>query len=237
LRRRECLMGLGAGGAAALLPVSRDAHAFADSGAFHPRLLEGGSAAEVELDKQALGRWSYELMARTSAPARLAVDVVDPASAALLNEPLLIWAGAGDPADLSKGATRRLREFLGLGGTLIVDGRGEGARAFLAGVKRQLGRIVPEAAPVTLPKSHVLCARQDDAGHLARVRPTRGAGPRSRRTRLCLSNHAGRQCAAGAGRPFRRQPGHVRAVFGLQGRSGARALLDAPSSAESLRPA
>jgi hypothetical protein len=155
VRRRECLVGLGAGGLASLLS-SPDAHAFGDSGAFHPRLLEGGSSAEVELDKQALGRWSYELMARTSAPARLAVDVVDPASAALLNEPLLIWAGATEPADLSKGALRRLREFLGLGGTLIVDGRGEGARAFLAGVKRQLGRVVPEAAPVALPKSHVL---------------------------------------------------------------------------------
>jgi hypothetical protein len=150
------LLGLGAGSLTTLLCPTRLAHAFGDSGAFHPRLLDARGSADVEPVKQALGRWSYELTARTSAPARLAVDVVDPSSAALLSEPLLIWSGEGEAADLSKGAIRRLREFLGLGGTLIVDGRGAGAVAFVLSVKRQLGRILPQAAPVTLPKSHVL---------------------------------------------------------------------------------
>jgi hypothetical protein len=156
MNRRDCLLGLGAGAVAGLLPWARSAHAFGDSGAFHPRLLGVDGPSERDSIKQALGRWSYELMARTSAPARLAVDVVEPSSRALLNEPLLVWAGEGEPSDLSKGAIRRLREFFGLGGTLIVDGRGANSAAFLTGVKRQLGRILPEAAPVTLPKSHVL---------------------------------------------------------------------------------
>jgi hypothetical protein len=152
--RRSCLLALGASVGAAV--VTTPAHAFGDSGAFHPRLLRTRDDEDVAAVKQALGRWSYELTARTSAPARLAVDVVDPSSLELLNEPLLVWAGEREPASLSKLAVRRLREFLGLGGTLIVDGRGASAGAFVAGVKTELGRVVPEAAPVVLPKSHVL---------------------------------------------------------------------------------
>jgi hypothetical protein len=156
LPRRRCLAALGAGASAMFLPTPPPAHAFADSGAFHPRLLRAPGDGNRPAVGQALGRWSYELTARTSAPARLAVDVVDASSAELLNEPLLVWSGEREPTDLPKLAVRRLREFLGLGGTLIVDGRGPTAISFLAGVQRQLGRVVPEAAPVALQKSHVL---------------------------------------------------------------------------------
>jgi len=154
--RRRHLWALGAGMAGAVLGHARGAHAFGDSGAFHPRLLRAGDGGDLGQVRAALGRWSYELTARTSAPARLSVDVVDPSSSELLAEPLVVWQGEAEPKDLSKSAVRRLREYLGLGGTLIVDGRGSAPGRFTAGVKRQLGRVVPEAAPVALPKAHVL---------------------------------------------------------------------------------
>lgn len=152
---RRGLLALG-GGALATSLVAPTAHAFGDQGVFHPRLLRVGDEGDTAAVRSALGRWSYELMARTSAPARLAVDVVDAGSADISKEPLLVWQGETPPRDLSKPALRRLREYLSLGGTLVVDGRGVSPSAFTAGVKKQLGRVVPEAAPVALQKAHVL---------------------------------------------------------------------------------
>jgi len=154
--RRLCLEAVAGLAGLAVLGHAGTVSAFGEAGAFHPRLLRAGEEGDTGAVRQALGRWSYELTARTSAPARLVVDVVGVESVDLLAEPLLIWQGERAPRDLSKGAVRRLREFLGLGGTLIVDARGPDAAAFLLGVKRQLGRVVPEAAPVPLPKTHVL---------------------------------------------------------------------------------
>lgn len=115
-----------------------------------------GEDGEAGVVRSALGRWSYELMARTSAPARLSVDVVDAGSADVSKEPLLVWQGEATPRELSRPAVRHLREYLSLGGTLVVDGRGSAPGAFTEGVKKQLGRVVPEAAPVALAKTHVL---------------------------------------------------------------------------------
>lgn len=154
-RRRHLAALGGALGAAFAGPVP-EAHAFGDSGSFHPRLLRVGGEGDLAQARPALGRWSHELMARTSAPARLAVDVVDVSSSGVLAEPLLVWQGEREPRPLTNVGVRRLREFLGLGGTLIVDARGVDAAAFSAGVKRELGRVVPEAAPVPLSKAHVL---------------------------------------------------------------------------------
>lgn len=133
------------------------AWAFADDGAFHPRLLQTGEDRE-DLDgaRRAASHWSLELMRRTSAPGRLVVDSVRPSSPQLLEEPTLVWQGSAAVEPLSATEVRQLRQYLRMGGMLVVDDRAPQSAAFGSSVKRELRRVLPSSQPVVLPDSHVL---------------------------------------------------------------------------------
>ncbi len=132
------------------------AQAFGDSGAFHPRLLRAGAHAPLGVRESGAGRWSWELVRRTSAPARLVPAQVAADRPELEAEPFTIWAGDTDPGPLSAAEVRGLTRFLRLGGVLVVDDSNPASGAFGRGVKRELSRVLPESAPVRLDPSHVV---------------------------------------------------------------------------------
>ncbi|HEY6558165.1 MAG TPA: DUF4159 domain-containing protein [Polyangiaceae bacterium] len=130
--------------------------AFGQAGAFHPRLLKTGGSRLDSIRTLATSRWSWELVRRTSAPARLATRTVAAEDPQLLAEPFVIWAGEADPGALSAPELRGLERFLKLGGVLLVDDANPAAGAFVRGARREIQRILPEAAPVRLDPGHVL---------------------------------------------------------------------------------
>jgi hypothetical protein len=141
------------------LPLSAwagTARAFGDSGAFHPRLLRAGNHPPLGLRESGAGRWSWELVRRTSAPARLVPTEVSADRPALLAEPFALWAGDADPGALSGAEVRGLTRFLLLGGLLVVDDSNPAVGAFGRGARRELARVLPESAPVRLDASHVV---------------------------------------------------------------------------------
>lgn len=150
LSRRGLLAGLA--GAAWSTP----AHAFSEEGAFHARILDAGGGEDLQEAQSAAARWAFELVERTSAPGRLSPQIVSADSADILKEPFLVWSGKKDPGRLAERAVRRLREYIHLGGVLAVDDRAPASGAFRAGVRREIGRVVPEAAPVPIGTGHVL---------------------------------------------------------------------------------
>ena len=132
------------------------AQAFGQGGAFHPRLLKTGGWRLDATRSQAPGRWSWEVVRRTSAPARLATRNVSAEDPQLLAEPFVIWAGEGDPGALSAPELRGVERFLKLGGVLVVDDANPASGAFVRGARREIQRILPDAAPVRLDPAHVL---------------------------------------------------------------------------------
>ncbi len=141
--------------AAALL--SDPAWSFGEDGAFHARLLSL-RRKDLKLELTATRRWALELTRRTSAPGKLASFSVAPKSNELLKEPFLVWTDSKDPGPLDQRAIRGLREYLRMGGILLVDDRTpvpEGG-AFLKAAHREVAKILPEATPVRLDKNHVL---------------------------------------------------------------------------------
>lgn len=146
-----------AGAAAGLIGLfERRAEAFGDSGVFHPRALTlAGRSAPADL-LSALERYAFEVAARTSAPSRTKAEAVGVDQKRLLFEPFVVWSGSEDPGVLSRSGVERLREFLALGGLLVVDEREPERGELYRGVRRELARVLPEAAPVVLSKDHVL---------------------------------------------------------------------------------
>jgi hypothetical protein len=132
------------------------ARALGDSGGFQARELVIG---EKSLDAErhaALGRWGWELVRRTSAPARLTVKSVRADRSELYAEPFAVWAGAADPGRLRGSEIEGLRKFLHLGGILVVDDSDPVRGAFGKGARRELGRVVPESPVVELERKHVV---------------------------------------------------------------------------------
>lgn len=151
MQRRGALVAL----AATLGGWSAAARAFGEDGSFHARLLVlDKSLPEFELT--ATRRWALELTRRTSAPGRLASATVRPTSLELLQEPFLVWAGSEDPGTLESRAVRALREYLRMGGILLVDDRDPSRGKFSEGARREVARILPESSPVELDSAHVL---------------------------------------------------------------------------------
>lgn len=153
--RRNWLFGAAGLGAGALF--SSPAAAFGEEGAFHARLLSLGKE-EREDDLSAARRWAWELTRRSSAPGKLAAELVRPESSDLLEEPFTVWAGDTDPGKLSSQALRGLRQYLRMGGVLVVDERSKTKDrvTFTEGVKRELRRVLPESGIVQLPEQHVV---------------------------------------------------------------------------------
>jgi hypothetical protein len=150
IKRRSLLTGLGA----ALL--GGQAAAFGQTGTFNPRLLTAGGAKPDAPRAAATARWAWELVRRTSAPARLVPGRVAADSGELLIEPFAVWAGGGEIAALSGPELRGLERFLRLGGVLVVDDLEPGRGAFTRSARRELARVLPDAGVVKLDATHVL---------------------------------------------------------------------------------
>lgn len=151
LSRRAALSGF----VAAALGVGH-AQAFGQDGAFHPRLLRTGGLTPSDAQRSGTGRWSWELIRRTSAPARMTASDVAADDSELLDEPFTVWVGNRAVSPLSDPEIRGLRHYLSLGGVLFVDDADPGSGQFGASVRRELTRILPESPLVKLPSQHVL---------------------------------------------------------------------------------
>jgi hypothetical protein len=145
--------------AAAALTSTRWARAFGEQGAFEPRALLTGSQ-QGPAHPSALPRWSWELIQRTSAPARLRPGSVRAEDPQLVDSPFLYWSGDASVGSLGATEIANLRRFFSLGGVLLVDDAapseaGEPS-AFGASARREIGRVLPDAAPIPLDLDHVI---------------------------------------------------------------------------------
>jgi hypothetical protein len=142
-----------------VLLLPKPVHAFGDQGAFDLRpLLAGGSKGPFYAS--APGRWAWELISRTSAPARLKPSMVRADDATVTESPVLYWSGTAALSALSTQEISGMRKFFALGGTLIVDDAGptaEGeASPFMKTAQEEVKRILPESAAIELAPEHVL---------------------------------------------------------------------------------
>ena len=145
---------LGLAALSALFPGQ--ASAFGEAGAFNPRLLSAGARQNLKGRETGAARWSWELVRRTSAPARLVAARVNADRPDLYAEPFAIWAGDADVGSLSGSEIRGLSRFFALGGLLLVDDAAPEAGAFGRSARRELARVLPESPPVRLDPSHVV---------------------------------------------------------------------------------
>src|SRR5271165_7037500 len=98
---KRCLAPLAIVLAAALwMLVPRPARAFGDVGAFDPRVLLTGNQTGPARPT-APARWSWELVQRTSAPARLRPSVVRADDPAVVDAPFLYWSGDAEVVPLT----------------------------------------------------------------------------------------------------------------------------------------
>ena len=145
--------------AAVLALAPRPARAFGEAGAFDPRVLLTGSQTGPAR-ASAPARWAWELKERTSAPARLHPTVVRADDPGIVDAPFLYWSGDTELAPLTSAEIRGLREFLALGGVLLVDDAAPGPHgepgAFGRSARREIARILPDGAPITIGTDHVI---------------------------------------------------------------------------------
>jgi hypothetical protein len=142
--------------ALSLLGLSKSVQAMGQSGTFSARrLATGKQPASVERDS-GLARWSWELMRRTSAPARMTANIISAASPELLDEPFVLWSGSGDIEPLLPTERRGIEAFIRLGGILIVDDAHPESGNFSRAARRELRRVVPESPVTTLESTHVI---------------------------------------------------------------------------------
>jgi hypothetical protein len=135
----------------ALLAIPpRNARAFGEAGAFQPRVLLTGGARWEGARSTAPARWSAELLARTSAPAKTAPGTVRADEPGLLAEPFALWGGDAEVTPLSEREVSNLRDFIALGGILLVDDFAPETGAFSESAKRELGRVLPEGSPISM---------------------------------------------------------------------------------------
>jgi hypothetical protein len=148
---------VGAIALALLLP--RPARAFGDLGAFDPRILLTGAQTNAARPN-APARWSWELVQRTSAPARLRPSTVRADDPATANAPFLYWSGEAELAPLTPPEIKGLRRFFSLGGVMLVDDAAPGASGeagpFTKSAKRELARVLPDATPIVINETHVV---------------------------------------------------------------------------------
>jgi hypothetical protein len=145
--------------AALLLLAPRPARAFGDAGAFDPRVLLTGSQTGAAR-ATAPARWAWELVQRTSAPARLRPSLVRADDPAIVDAPFLYWSGDADVGPLTGAEIAGLRRFFALGGILLVDDAGAGSRGEPSGfgrtARREIGRVLPDSAPIGIGPDHVI---------------------------------------------------------------------------------
>jgi hypothetical protein len=145
--------------AAVVFFCPRPARAFGDAGAFDPRILLTGSQTGAA-HASAPGRWAWELVQRTSAPARLHPSVVRADDTAIASAPFLYWSGDAEVAPLTGAELTGLRRFFALGGLLFVDDATPGEHGepgvFGKSARREIARILPDSAPFAIATDHVV---------------------------------------------------------------------------------
>lgn len=152
LKRRAFLASSATIAAATFAPRVR---AFGDDGAFEPKiLLAGGTTGAAR--GSAPGRWSAEVEKRTSSPARRTPRAIKPTDAVLFDGPFAYWSGTGGLSPLATTEVSALRQFLALGGLLVCDDAEPDVGQFGKDARREIARVVPDAAPVAIPTDHVL---------------------------------------------------------------------------------
>jgi Domain of unknown function (DUF4159) len=146
-----------AAGLVALAP--RPARAFGDQGAFDPRVLLTGSQTQAARTTAPV-RWSYELIQRTSAPARLRPTLVHADEPAIVDAPFLYWSGDEAVQPLTFAELTGLRKFFALGGVMLVDDAGAGNAGepspFATSARAQIARVLPDSTPISISADHVL---------------------------------------------------------------------------------
>ena len=142
-----------------LLVWPSPAGAFGDAGAFDPRVLLTG-AQTAAAHPRAPERWAYELVQRTSAPARSRPTVVRADDPAITDAPFLYWSGETAVTPLTSAEIAGLRRFFALGGVLLVDDAAPGPSgqpsAFGRTAREQILRVLPDAAPIAIGDEHVI---------------------------------------------------------------------------------
>lgn len=165
----------------ALLP--RPARAFGDVGAFDPRALVAGGTTGAARGT-AGARWSWELVQRTSAPARLKPTTVRADDPSLVDGPFLWWSGDTALTPLTANEIAGLRKFFALGGILLVDDAGAPddssaespkTSAFSRTARVEVARVLPDTSPIPLAADHVLFKSY----YLLKRAEGRVAGPRT----------------------------------------------------------
>jgi hypothetical protein len=179
VKKRWPVLGLFAFALAALVvALPRPARAFGDIGAFDPRVLVAGGVSGAAR-ASAPARWSWELVQRTSAPARLKATQVRADDPAVVDTPFLWWSGDNALSPLSPPEISGMRKFFALGGVLLVDDAGvseEGApSAFGRTAREQVARILPDTSPIALGQEHVVFK----TFYLLRRAEGRVAGPKT----------------------------------------------------------
>ncbi len=142
-----------------LFALPRPAAAFGDVGAFEPRILLVGSLTGAARPS-APARWSFEVIQRTSAPARRAPTTVRADAPDVTGAPFLYLSGDAELASFTPGEVMGLRRFFALGGLLFVDDAGVGERgepsAFGRSARRELARVLPDTVPIRIGPDHVV---------------------------------------------------------------------------------
>jgi hypothetical protein len=141
------------------LGAPRLARAFGDQGAFEPRILLTGAQTQAARPS-APARWSWELVQRTSAPARLRPAPVRADDASITDAPFLYWSGEAAVAPLTSAELTGLRRFFSLGGLLLVDDASPAPNGepgpFGKSARAELARVLPESTPIAIGADHVL---------------------------------------------------------------------------------
>lgn len=163
---------------AMFVTIPRPARAFGDVGAFDARaLLVGGVTGPARASAPA--RWAWELLQRTSAPARLKPSMVRADDPAVVDSPFLWLSGRDALTPFSTKEISGLRTFFALGGVLLVDDAGvtdDGKpSAFGRTAREQIARVLPDATPIALAPDHVLFKTY----YLVRRPEGRVAGPKT----------------------------------------------------------
>ncbi len=146
-------------GGGLVLVAPRPAAAFGDAGGFDPRvLLTGNQTGPARAT--APGRWSWELVQRTSAPARLRPTLVRADDPAIVEAPFLYWSGDSEVAPLTSSEIAGLRRFFALGGLLFADDAAPGPAgepsAFGRSARREIARVLPDGTPIAIGADHVV---------------------------------------------------------------------------------
>jgi hypothetical protein len=77
-------------------------------------------------------------------------------SHALLSEPFAWWLGDKDPGELNAREIGMFRQFFALGGVLLVDESDPDKGEFTRGARREIGRVIPDIAPISIGIEHVI---------------------------------------------------------------------------------